>query len=24
MALLVIAIQRAAGSTPAPFIYSRF
>ena len=24
MALLVVAIQRAAGSTPAPFIYSRF
>ena len=24
MALLVVLIQRAAGSTPAPFIYSRF
>ena len=24
LALLVVAIQRAAGSTPAPFIYSRF
>jgi len=24
MALLVVAIQHAAGSTPAPFIYSRF